>query len=117
EKATNGYFVNNFIYAGKGNFIARLENNKLEEGDVRYATLNVYNKTFKWVEGLPAGIKDLGFADKGNYSAMDGKTVYVGITTKEGSYIYKMDAETASATRGVKVEGGTITAITKVASK
>lgn len=117
EKATNGYFVNNFIYAGKGNFIARLENNKLEEGDVRYATLNVYNKTFKWVDGLPSGIKDLGFADKGNYSAMDGKTVYVGITTKEGSFIYKMDAETATATRGVKVEGGTITAITKVASK
>lgn len=117
EKATNGYFVNNFIYAGKGNFIARLENNKLEDGDVRYAALNVYTKTFKWVEGLPTGIKDLGFADKGNYSVMDGKTVYVGVTTKEGSFIYKMDAEKATATKGVKVEGGTITAITKVSSK
>ncbi|GAQ13835.1 hypothetical protein MODO_1500 [Myroides odoratimimus] len=117
EKSTNGYFVNNFIYAGKGNFIARLENNKLESGDVRYASLNVYTKTFKWVEGLPEGIKDLGFSDKGNYAVMDGKTVYVGVTTKEGSFVYKMDAEKGTATKGIKVEGGTITAITKVASK
>ncbi len=117
EKATNGYFVNNFIYAGKGNFIARLENNKLESGDVRYASLNVYTKTFKWVEGLPEGIKDLGFSDKGNYAVMDGKTVYVGVTTKEGSFVYKIDAEKGTATKGIKVEGGTITAITKVASK
>lgn len=118
EEATGGYFVNSFIYAGKGNFIARLQNNKAaDDGDVKYATLNVYNKTHKWITGLPEGIKDLGFSDKGNYALLDGKTVYIGVTTTEGSFIYKLDAQAATAKRGIKVEGGTITAITKISAE
>lgn len=115
EKATNGYIVNNFVYAGKGNFIARLENRSSKE--IKYASLNVYTQTYKWIEGLPAGLKDLGFDDKGSYSEMDGKTVYIAITTGEGSFVYKIDADNATATRGVKVEGGNVTSITKLTSK
>lgn len=118
EQATGGYFVNSFIYAGKGNFIARLENNKVSgDGVIKYAALNVYTKSYKWITGVPEGIKDLGFSDKGNYSPLDGKTVYVGVTTAEGSFIYKIDAEAATAKRGIKVEGGTITAITKISAE
>lgn len=118
EQATGGYFVNSFIYVGKGNFIARLQNDKAsDDGDIKYAALNVYTKSHKWITGLPDGIKDLGFSDKGNYSPLDGKTAYIGITTAEGSYIYKLDAEAATAKRGIKVEGGTVTAITKVSAE
>ncbi|MTG97667.1 MULTISPECIES: DUF4374 domain-containing protein [Myroides] len=119
EKATSGYFVSGLVYAGKGKFIARLENDKLNNSSnvIKYASLDVYTKTYKWIEGLPETIKDLGFSDKSNLSLMDGKTVYVGVTTDQGSFVYKMDAETATATKGIKLEGGTITAISKLSSK
>jgi len=42
------------------------------------------------------------------------QTVHVGITTADGSYIYTVNATDATATRGIHVEGGTITAISRL---
>ncbi|KUF43013.1 DUF4374 domain-containing protein [Myroides marinus] len=118
EKVTGGYFIAHFVYAGKGNFIARLKKDKLDrKSTFKYAVLNVYNQSYKWIEGLPEGIKDLGFSDKAYYATKDGKTVYMGVTTNEGSYVYKVDADAATAKRGMKVEGGNITFISKISSK
>jgi len=70
------------------------------------------NKTYKAVTGLPAAEEIKGFTGTNNYAVKDGRTGHIGVNLKSGvGYIYKIDATTATATRGLKVEGGTITAI------
>ncbi|MBW3517676.1 DUF4374 domain-containing protein [Flavobacterium sp. NKUCC04_CG] len=118
EQVSGGAYIVDFKYAGNGNFIARMINDKASNNDeIKFAAINVYNKTFQWVTGLPSNLKDSGFATKGDYAPMDGKTVYVGINAPEGAYVYKFDAVAATATRGLKVEGGRITAISKVSAE
>ncbi len=118
EQASGGAYIVDFKYAGNGNFIARMINDKASNNDeIRFAAINVYNKTFNWVTGLPSNLKDSGFATKGDYAPMDGKTVFVGINSPEGAFVYKFDAIGATATRGLKVEGGRITAISKISAE
>ena len=45
---------------------------------------------------------------------MTKKSVFVGINTEAGSWVYTVDIATATAKQGLKVEGGAITAIVKV---
>jgi hypothetical protein len=53
-----------------------------------------------------------------NYSPKDGRTGFIGLTLTDGSsYVYQIDATTAKATRGLKIEGGTITAINQLSYK
>lgn len=118
EAASDGHYLVDYVYAGKGNFIARLRKDKtIRKAPVKYAVLNVYNKQLKWVKGLPEDIKDLGFSNKGYYSEKDGKVVYVGITSNQGSFVYKVNIAEATAERGLKVEGGNITYIGKLSGK
>ncbi|WP_430615144.1 DUF4374 domain-containing protein [Flavobacterium sp. JP2137] len=118
EQVSGGYYIVGFKYAGNGNFIARLIQDKAATNDeIKFAAINVYAKSFKWVTGLPNNLKDSGFATKGDYAPMDGKTVYVGINAAEGAFVYKFDAAAATATKGLKVEGGRITAISKVSAE
>ncbi len=78
-----------------------------------FAVVNVYDKSFKKVSGLPSG-SEINSVTSTNYTKKDG-IGYVGVTLKTGiSYVYKIDATTASATQGLRVDGGTITAIAKL---
>ncbi|MNI82964.1 hypothetical protein D3C73_1397280 [compost metagenome] len=73
--------------------------------------LNVVDKTFKKVNGIPAST-DISSITTNNYTPKDGKTAYIGLNLKDGtSYVYKVDASALTATKGLKVEGGLITAI------
>ncbi len=77
----------------------------------RIGIVNVADKTYKAVTGMPdaAGITSL---TTNNYTPKDGKTGYIGVNLSDGSsYIYKIDAATQTATRGLKVDGGTVTAV------
>ena len=83
-------------------------------GARKLAIADVYNQTFTWVTGTPAEISSQSASYNNNTVSDDGKTVYIGLNTAEGSWVYSIDVASAKATRGLKVEGGQITAIVKV---
>ena len=112
---SGGYNIVNWTYVGGNNFIV---SSKKKQSDGTYsaattiAAVNVVDKTFKIVSGLPKADEVKSFTQRNNYSKKDGKTGYIGVNLTSGeSYVYKIDASAATATKGLKVEGGTITAI------
>ncbi|TCC98260.1 DUF4374 domain-containing protein [Pedobacter psychroterrae] len=114
EEASNGYVITNWLNIGQNKFIANIEP-KLTKGQYvtgkRLAIVDVVAKTVKAVTGFPE-VKDISSVTTTNYSPKDGKTGYVGVNLASGAtYVYKIDASTATATQGIKVEGGVITAI------
>ncbi|QJD77098.1 DUF4374 domain-containing protein [Spirosoma rhododendri] len=119
EQASGGANLNTHLYIGQGNYILTMTN-AAEKGAYntgkRVAVVNVYNQTFKWVEGMPTVDEIVQLTSgQNNYSPKDGRTGFIGLTLTDGSsYIYQVDATTARATRGLKIEGGTITAINRL---
>lgn len=114
EAASNGMNITSWLYVGDNNYIvhsqAKSERSAYPAG-LHVAVVNVVNKTYKPVTGLPA-VEDLAGLTINNYTPKDGRTGYIGVTLKTGaSYVYKIDAMTQTATRGLEVEGGGITAI------
>ena len=114
EEASNGYVITNWLNIGQNKFIANIEP-KATKGQYvtgkRLAIIDVVAKTVKLVTGF-AEVEKISTITTTNYSPMDGKTGYIGVNLIEGgTYVYRIDAATATATRGVKVEGGLITAI------
>ncbi|WP_437920987.1 DUF4374 domain-containing protein [Sphingobacterium sp. LRF_L2] len=112
---SGGYNIINWTYVGQNNFVV---SSKKKQSDGTYssavtiAAVNVVDKTYKIVSGLPEAADVKSFTQRNNYSKKDGKTAYIGVNLASGeSYVYKIDASTATATRGLKVEGGSITAI------
>ncbi len=114
EAVSGGMNITDWLYLGNNTFMVGATT-KAEKGayvkGMNIGILNVVDKTFKPVTGLPA-ISDIKSVTTNNYTPKDGKTGYIGVNMKDGtSYIYKVDASTQTATRGLKVEGGGITAI------
>lgn len=115
SEISGGYNIVNWTYVGGNNFIV---SSKKKQSDGTYsatttiAAVNVVDKTFKIVSGLPKADEVKSFTQRNNYSKKDGKTGYIGVNLTSGeSYVYKIDASAATATKGLKVEGGSITAI------
>ncbi|MHC8950144.1 DUF4374 domain-containing protein [Sphingobacterium hungaricum] len=116
EELSGGFNVTNWFYIGQGNFVV-LMTEKNEKGEYtagfNFGVVNVYDKTFKKVTGLPNS-SEINNVTATNYSSLNGSG-HVGLTLKEGtSFVYKIDAATGVATQGLRVEGGTITAISKL---
>lgn len=112
QELSGGHHIAAQTYLGKGVFILSMyaQPNSVTGSVRKFAIADVINKTFKWVTGIPDDITKTTVIN--NYSPMDGKKGYIGINTaSEGSYVYVFDAEIATAKKGLKVEGGTITAI------
>lgn len=113
EAVAGGAYMTSWINVGNGVVVATLNtSDKKSQWQVanKLAVIDLVNKTFKWVTGAPdaAAITDFSMT---NYSAQDGKA-YIGITTSDKkSAVYKIDAGTATATRGLELVGGNITAI------
>ncbi|GHA37969.1 hypothetical protein GCM10007103_19430 [Salinimicrobium marinum] len=114
EAASGGAYVTNHIYAGNGNFVVTMA----EEKTSAYATgnkiavINVYDETFEWVTGMPSEENILSITTN-NYVSEDG-TVHIGVTTEESSYVYNINVASATASQGLEVQGGNITAISKL---
>ncbi|GAB3001047.1 hypothetical protein GCM10027284_18280 [Cyclobacterium sediminis] len=110
EELADDYYITAKTYAGNGKFILTMKEEKgaYSTGN-RFGIADVYNKTFKWVTGAPTE-EEIGGVTINNYSTLNGKA-YIGITTETGSWVYEFDAISATATQGLKVEGGRITAI------
>lgn len=117
EEASNGYVITNWLYIGQNKFVANIEPVATKGQYIvgkRLAIVDVVNKTVTNVTGF-ADPTTISSVTTTNYSPNDGKTGYVGVNLTDGStYIYKVDANTATATKGLKVEGGKITAIQKL---
>ncbi|QEC42858.1 DUF4374 domain-containing protein [Pseudobacter ginsenosidimutans] len=115
ETASGGWYLTNKLYVGNNTFILSMAKDKgaYAIGN-RFAIVNVVDKTFKWVEGTPDP-KDIADVTTTNFAPMDNKTGYIGISLNDGkSAVYKFDASTATAVKGLNVEGGGITAIQKL---
>ncbi|WP_345231855.1 DUF4374 domain-containing protein [Olivibacter ginsenosidimutans] len=115
EKISGGYHIDAWTYLGENKFILTMypEPNSIDGLTRKFAVVDVAEQSFKWVSGTPDDITSV--TSINNYAPMDGITGYIGITTaSEGSYVYVFDANLATAKKGLKVEGGTITAIHKL---
>jgi hypothetical protein len=119
EAASGGMNITDWIYVGNNNFVVN-SSTKAEKGayvsGTTIAIVNVVDKTFRKVTGMPAAT-DIKSLTTNNYTPKDGKTAYMGVNLKDGnSWVYKIDASSASATKGLKVDGGVITAIQNIKS-
>jgi hypothetical protein len=113
EEASGGYYATNHIYAGNGDYVVMMREEKAPYSvGTNLAVINVYDKTFDWIEGTPE-TTDIQNVTSNNYVDADG-TVHVGITTSESSYVYNINVDNATASRGLEVQGGNITAISKL---
>ncbi|WP_316789244.1 DUF4374 domain-containing protein [Pedobacter frigoris] len=114
EEVSKGYVITNWLNIGQNKFIANIEPVATKGQYVvgkRLAIVDVVNKTVTGVTGFPE-VAQISSVTTTNYSPKDGKTGYIGVNLVSGAtYVYKIDATTATAKQGVKVEGGVITAI------
>lgn len=113
QELADDYYITAKTYAGNGKFIVTMNKEKgaYTTGN-RFGIADVYNKTFTWVTGTPAEAEIVNVTIN-NYSEGDG-LAYIGITTETGSWVYEFNANTATAKEGLTVEGGVITAISKL---
>lgn len=113
EAVADGAYITSWIYAGNGNVLATLNTQDKKsqwQAANKLAVINLENKSFNWVTGVPAAANIADFSMT-NYSARNG-TAYIGITTTDNtSAVYKVNTATAVATRGAQITGGIITAI------
>jgi len=117
EAAADGYSVTDWTYVANGKavgqFIAKADKTQWGAGK-RIGVIDLYNKTVTWVNGMPE-VSQINDIASSTFTPEDGKTVYMGVTLSNGSsYVYNINAVTATATQGLKVEGGTITAISRL---
>ncbi|WP_461085884.1 DUF4374 domain-containing protein [Spirosoma flavus] len=115
EAASGGMSITSWLYVGNNTYIvnaaSKAEKTSGFPSGKRIGIVNVVDKTYKAVTGMP-DIATISNLTTNNYSPKDGKTGYVGVNLTDGtSYIYKIDASSQTATRGLKVEGGTVTAV------
>lgn len=117
EAASNGYVITNWLYVGQNKFVANVEPKATKGAYVdgkRLAIVDVSAKTVNLVTGFPDAASVASITTT-NYSPKDGTTGYVGVNLTDGTtWVYKINASTRTATRGLKVEGGLITAIQHV---
>ncbi len=115
QEASGGHHISTHTYLGDNVFLLMMyETAGAVKGNLKMALANVNTKTFTWITGGPAEITSTSAAYNNNTLSEDGKTGFIGLNTTTGSWVYKIDIATASASLGLTVEGGKITAITKV---
>lgn len=115
QEASGGHHIATHTYLGDNMFLLMMYTQPGKvSGQLKMALANVNTKTFTWVTGGPAEITSTSAAYNNNTLSTDGKTGFIGLNTTTGSWVYKIDIATAAASIGLTVEGGKITAITKV---
>ncbi|MEN2488619.1 DUF4374 domain-containing protein [Flavobacterium sp. B11] len=113
QEKSGGYKISSTSYISKGKFLLLMYGNVgKNNGAVKMAIADVYNQTFTWVTNAPATLTSV--TSRYNITSEDGSSAIVGINTPDGNWIYSINGTTAVATKGMKVEGGQITAIQKL---
>ncbi|WP_437918028.1 DUF4374 domain-containing protein [Sphingobacterium sp. LRF_L2] len=116
DQLTQNRSVYKVWYVGGDNFLIQTytETAKSQEfPDMkRLGILNVSTKTFKWVTGIPQTSVITRIA---NAPLLENGQVILPITSSTAyPYVYKIDPETAVATRGVQIQAGSIVGIGKL---
>ncbi len=116
----SGYKILSGAYAGDGNVVANVISTENDTEDASWAAfsidvailetaiINVENQTFTLVDDVPL--------HGGQYHTpmlVEDGMVYISVNDGEEAYIYEVDASTATATRGAKIEGDELQAIIK----
>ncbi|MCR6641796.1 MAG: DUF4374 domain-containing protein [Sporocytophaga sp.] len=115
ETASGGHHIRQQTYIGNGKILLNMYGDAGKiSGGPKLAIADLYNKTFTWISGLPAEIVSMSTPYNNNTVSSDKGKIYVGINAADGSWIYVVDVNSASATKGMTVEGGKITSIVKV---
>ncbi|RUT72358.1 DUF4374 domain-containing protein [Flavobacterium cupreum] len=113
QEKSGGYKIASSTYISKGKVLLLMYGNPgKNSGAVKLAIADVYNQTFTWVTNVPATLTSA--TSRYNIVTEDGNSAVLGINTPDGNWIYTINGTTAVATRGMKVEGGQITAIAKL---
>jgi hypothetical protein len=114
EEVSKGYVITNWLYIGQDKFVANIEPKETKGPYVTgkvLAIVDVASKSVTPVTGF-ADPKTISSITTTNYSPKDGKTAYIGVNlTDATTFVYKIDGSNATAKKGLKVEGGVITAI------
>jgi len=115
QEKSGGYKIANQTYLGSGKILLYMYGTvNTATGNKKLAIADLSNQTFTWVTGAPNVIASSSASYNNNTVSEDKKSVYVGINTEAGSWVYTIDIASAVAKQGLKVEGGAITAIVKV---
>lgn len=110
QEKSGGYKIASSSYIANGKALLRMYGNVgTNTGSTRLAVVDVYNQTFTWVTGLPATITST--TSIYNLISADKTSAILGVNTPTGNWVYYVNGTTGVATQGIKVEGGTITAI------
>lgn len=114
QEKSGGYKISSSSYIGNGKVLLQMYGTVgTNTGTARLAVADVYQQTFAWVAGAPDAIS-FTTVNRYNIVSEDGKSAVVGINTAAGNWIYAINGTTGVATQGIKVEGGSITAIAKL---
>ncbi|MBS7229714.1 DUF4374 domain-containing protein [Flavobacterium psychroterrae] len=114
QEKSGGYKIASSSYISKGKVLLEMYGTPgTNKGAVKLAVVDVYTQSFTWVTNAPAVIS-FSTVNRYNIVSQDGNSAVVGINTPEGNWIYTINGSTGVATKGIKVEGGEITAIAKL---
>lgn len=117
QQVSGGYHIFRMDYIGNGKALLQMygtPNSVVTTGMAKLAIADLNTKSVTWVTGLPADVKQFG-TSRDNLVADDAKSIFIGMNSdSQGAYIWNIDAATAKATRGLKVNGGVVTSIRKL---
>ncbi|MCV9928631.1 DUF4374 domain-containing protein [Flavobacterium sp. LS1R49] len=113
QEKSGGYKISSSSYIGKGKVLLQMYGNVgTNKGVAKLAVADVYTQTFAWVTNAPSVINST--TTRYNITTEDASSLVLGINTPDGNWIYTINGTTGVATKGMKVEGGEITAIAKL---
>lgn len=116
EALTGGKNIAHLKYLGNGKAFAEInmadneQQARWSDGPLRSAVIDLYNKTITYIDGVPE------HAGNGRRLAAlhDGNFVYMTIPEANGIYVYKMDVNNHTATKGAEVEANFVAGFFKL---
>lgn len=116
SEASGGYKLFKTYYAGKNNFVLQMFSDpntasaSPNHARNKFAVVNVLDKTFSWVEGVPNNILNVGVP----YVNKDTNEVIFPIETNLYPQLFVIDVESAVMTPGMEVKAEGINAVGKL---
>lgn len=117
EDVTGGFNTTHLVYLGDGkvfteiNTADRSEQVIWSDGPLQTAILDLNNATINYIEGIP---EHAGIGRKlATVSAVDGNQIYMSVPEDNGIYIYQINTENYTATKGAEIEANFVGGIYK----
>ncbi|MES2627569.1 MAG: DUF4374 domain-containing protein [Bacteroidota bacterium] len=119
EEITGGYKLNSIKYVGNGKALAQIYSFKTHEKtdlwtgrDCKLAVIDFVAKSVTYVSGVPL---HTGSGGGLKYkSLVEGDNVYAQISNAEGIYIYRININSATGTKGAHVQGKAVMGMYKM---